>query len=371
MSSPEVPPYLSIRLRGTEKPVEFKSAVDVATWLENEIAFWRAIQERFPQHEEIGTLCGKSRNNIQKFVNRFREVASISALPAGLGSEVETFFQNELLHSSTREMRCILDVVRKFEPAVVYHALVYVMEDSLKDQRNLRGVEAGRIVGMMISEGVPFHGDFGGIELLHATWETKHRELGEELKSLKETSAASLARLESDYKQIRAIDEPAAYWSKKKNRHGWLTAGSLILAIAVATYGGMRILKAGTDARNDAIQYMQANDAEKYLLPTYALPVVLGAIGFLWLLRILVRLFLTQLHLWTDAAERVVMVNTYLALLVGKGVLAGKTPFGDEQLTIILTQLFRHGSTGLFKDDASPQMPLDVLVREGASKQKE
>ena len=68
------------------------------------------------------------------------------------------------------------------------------------------------------------------------------------------------------------------------------------------------------------------------------------------------RLFLSNVHLHTDAKERVTMVQTYLALLR-----RGKITKDDERL--ILQTLFRPTSTGIMKDDGVPLTALEAISK--------
>ena len=67
-----------------------------------------------------------------------------------------------------------------------------------------------------------------------------------------------------------------------------------------------------------------------------------------WICRVLVKIFLTHIHLGNDAKERVTMIQTYLALLR-----EGSGP-NEEQRELILQTLFRPSPTGLVKDDLTP-----------------
>jgi hypothetical protein len=84
---------------------------------------------------------------------------------------------------------------------------------------------------------------------------------------------------------------------------------------------------------------------------------IVAAFFSVWLVRIFVRLFLSHLHLATDAAERRTMVLTYLAMAKEDG------KFGPEDKSLILQHLFRSASDGLVKDDAAPPTPLEMLTR--------
>jgi hypothetical protein len=88
-----------------------------------------------------------------------------------------------------------------------------------------------------------------------------------------------------------------------------------------------------------------------------AMLVLIGLFA-VWGVRLVVRMFLSHLHLATDAGERVVMARTYLSLLEGDR-LASKE---DRQL--ILQALFRPASDGIVKDEGIPPSALEFLTRQ-------
>jgi hypothetical protein len=86
--------------------------------------------------------------------------------------------------------------------------------------------------------------------------------------------------------------------------------------------------------------------------------VFVGVLG-VWALRLVVRMFLSHMHLATDAAERVTMVMTYLALLEGE-----KMP-SDEDRKLVLQPLFRPATDGIVKDEGLPHPLLEMFTRMG------
>ena len=90
---------------------------------------------------------------------------------------------------------------------------------------------------------------------------------------------------------------------------------------------------------------------------------VLALVGVftVWALRLVVRMFLSHLHLLTDAGERVVMVQTYLSLMEGEHL----TSKEDRQL--ILQALFRPAADGIVKDEGVPFSLAEALTRSGKS----
>ena len=85
-------------------------------------------------------------------------------------------------------------------------------------------------------------------------------------------------------------------------------------------------------------------------------PLVLGAVFFIttmivWLMRVLMRVFLSERHLALDAAERRAFAETYLALLKGDQVM-------PEHEALILNSLFRPTQDGIIKDDGVSELGL-------------
>jgi hypothetical protein len=67
----------------------------------------------------------------------------------------------------------------------------------------------------------------------------------------------------------------------------------------------------------------------------------------IWIMKILVKIMLSNYHLKVDANERVIMLNTYLVLLEdGKG-------FDEKDKKVILDNIFRQTNHGIIKDETS------------------
>ncbi|MBP9490326.1 MAG: hypothetical protein KBE77_02650, partial [Aliarcobacter sp.] len=66
-----------------------------------------------------------------------------------------------------------------------------------------------------------------------------------------------------------------------------------------------------------------------------------------WMMKILVKIMLSNYHLAVDANERVIMLNTYLVLLEdGKG-------FEENDRKVILDNIFRQTNHGIITDETS------------------
>lgn len=149
------------------------------------------------------------------------------------------------------------------------------------------------------------------------------------------------------YDKKLALQSSTSYWDKKRKSHrlfsiifGFI---SLSLGCLIAYY------------LNNAIQEIlqKTNKPEYWQLITIAIYTSLAV----WVMRILVRIFLSNLHLATDAKERVTMITTYIAMLREKDGLK------DEEKQLILQTVFRPSSTGIIKDEASPPTIVDIFAK--------
>lgn len=163
-------------------------------------------------------------------------------------------------------------------------------------------------------------------------------------------------RLHKTYDESLALHKPVQYWANKADTHRKLAWAFGIVAILGAgsvfalIYELIQITLRPSGTTTDLVNWH----------PEYWRVAVLIATGLfgVWVVRIVVRLFLSNVHLLTDARERATMAQTYLALM-RKGGLEEK----DRQL--ILKALFRPAGTGLVKDDAVPLTVLDSLSKLG------
>ena len=159
------------------------------------------------------------------------------------------------------------------------------------------------------------------------------------------------------YDEELALEKPVSYWHDKAKAHRWLSwgfgAASILVGCGVFAllYEFVQITLRPPEGLKDPASWH----------PEYwRLGVLLAAGVFsVWFVRIVVRLFLSHVHLLADANERVTMANTYLALQHSKEGLVEK----DRQL--ILQVLFRPSSTGVVKDDGVPLSWIEAITKTG------
>ncbi|RZS57944.1 DUF6161 domain-containing protein [Sphaerotilus mobilis] len=174
----------------------------------------------------------------------------------------------------------------------------------------------------------------------------------DEFNELKRRHQAEMAALQAKFNTEMTLRAPVAYWEKKGEKHKqnmWI-AGVLSVLALIATPAALAFWI------HDVLKDTPVDKA-----PASWRLAILALVGLfaVWAVRLLVRIYLSQVHLATDAAERVVMVKTYLALLEGD-----KLP-EQEDRQMILQALFRPATDGIVKDEGIPPGALEVLTRNG------
>jgi len=177
-----------------------------------------------------------------------------------------------------------------------------------------------------------------------------HAKQTSDFSTLIEQHENNLKAIENAYDQKLALQKPVKYWqtkAKQHNRLAWIF-GLIALFSGLGAAGGMGYL------------------AHEYLgkLPPTESPkhwqiglLVIGAFFSVWLVRIFVRLFFSNIHLATDASERRMIILTYIAML------REGTQFETEDKKHIIQHIFRSASDGLVKDDAAPPTLFELFTR--------
>lgn len=191
----------------------------------------------------------------------------------------------------------------------------------------------------------------------------------EELKANKEKDFANLrteqekafvtltSEFEQKYQAIKklytdelALRAPVQYWKASHKAHrnlAWCFAGLSIAVLAGFAWALICTIQW-------AFGSLGPNDNPK---PWEVGVVVVSTFFAVWIIRIIVRLFLSHQHLATDAAQRVTMVQTFLALSQEDGGVS------KEDRSIVLQQLFKSTSDGLVKEDGTPPGWIEYLTR--------
>ena len=180
---------------------------------------------------------------------------------------------------------------------------------------------------------------------------------------------AELQNIKDAYDKHMALAAPVDYWESKQKRHfSWMWVSGLITALCMILAGWLLHCELAAVATNaiasNSSSSTLAMKQEGFVgvlsaLATWRLGsfILLATLAF-WVLRLLVRIFLSNLHLENDARERVTMVKTYLAL-----IREGSLSSDSENLKAVLAALFRPTGDGIVKDEGIPPNMLELLTK--------
>lgn len=392
---------LKVDLGANGGVVIFASLDEAARWLRTEIDAWQqAISPRSqPQFSGINSSLHQLEEIAGRIERVLQDPRSVDARRQGLLSDLErtlrtVFVDSSLPHSSTPAFAAIRLVGQRFgQEAARNFALCFAPPPSSQVLPPL-SYEAwqGLILGILHRYPAESYSadKIGAIEAsqaavlaqlgslhsersaeltrLRAEHERANREAisdGAEAKRKFEESQTertkafdellgkheiALDAIRKSYREEMSLREPVKYWEEKKRSH----------KIWARVFGGVTLLAfvVAAAALGISVQSLLASAASTGAPESWRLGVlVIGVIFAIWLVRLLVRLFLSHVHLTADADERVVMARTYLSLLEGSQVTASE----DRQL--ILQALFRPATDGIVRDDGAPPSFLEALTR--------
>jgi hypothetical protein len=195
-----------------------------------------------------------------------------------------------------------------------------------------------------------------------------------------EGAAEELKQLNATYDAHMALAAPVSYWEEKQRKHSkWAKWSFAALTVCMIVFGGVLfwelhgVAKMIEETKLAVVASSVANAKAGVVntaSSTSALSPVLDVLGTwkigayillvtlaFWFIRLLVRIFLSHIHLENDAAERVTMVKTYLAL-IRDGSFEGKDNIGT-----ILAALFRPTGDGIVKDEGLPPTAMEWLTK--------
>ena len=384
----------------------FESIQELETWFNQESAFWSWLKQQQPYSEAKQTAWNTYAQFFDGFPQHLREAKNIkrTAESTNQTPQFKDCFANiqSLFKQCYEQRRCVLSATpfAKFVSqlrseegdGIAAAALVY----SMRVQMNLNQFEnfKGAMIAFTFDAGIRERktNESQALEEMRLDWEKKfqtfrdvlqtetdtHKKLNadggqliskqdathKELLAKQETALNDLvakakkdwADLNKTYDDALAVRSPVNYWTKKAKSHlvmAWIYA----VVSAGAAAASLCFLIPEIKSMMEIPKGIQEPDKWH---PEYWRLAVLIASGLfcVWVIRILVRLLLSNIHLLTDARERVTMVQTYLALL-------RRGKIKDDERMFILQTLFRPTPTGIVKDDAVPLTVVEGITKLG------
>lgn len=396
------PPLINIDLGNNGGRLVAKTLDDAEEWIQHERMYWEWMSTITPRVNELQQLWKDWSTVWMQLSRAITQIKSQEGQPhykeqiEGLGPSIsEPYTSRMIIHSNTPEAKFIEGLIESEGGLTAISSLAYLLNRPFP--LSLHETQAGTLEAFLFDKGIRSRSasEKKALEQLRTKWQEDlynlthdHETLISETEVLKqrlkkissdhdkqfqkqlddsvealskynlqkqteisdlfENTKTELNNITATYDEKLGLQAPVTYWSNKRKIHekqatkmlsniwvyGLIGVGSILTA-------GALIL--GTSDKTHPSQY-------------FFLLVFSGSI--LWILKILVKIYLSHIHLELDAQERVTLAHSYLAFLRrGKGV-------EDTDRQIILKSLFRHSSDGLQKDDGgNPHIVLDILER--------
>ncbi|MDX2223587.1 MAG: DUF6161 domain-containing protein [Rhodospirillaceae bacterium] len=351
---------LRVRPFGDAKDTEFKDYDDLVNWARKEHTTWRDLleSEKSPFHEmakeaqlPLSQTLLATAEQIQSKKNGVAEnykaiVTAFAAYEAG-----------KMIAAQSDLGRLILSQ-EKSDPKLVPMTIAMI---------------TGRFDYASPAEWDRFKDDPTSYNLMRAErtirrWQRRNARLrhvpantiNEDVERLQETITAALEtteirlsgfqktfdeRLQAQVEAVKSrvgLQHPKEYWKtkagdhkKEERRYWWFTIASFVVGAIVLGFGGEYLL--------DQVVFI----GEKIKIWPLGL-FLLGVSFVVWWLRLMSRLYLSSRYLKEDAAERAVMIETFVDLTSQPGALEF---LGEPMKVAVLDSVFRPSSKGVTSDD--------------------
>lgn len=368
-----------LTLNFADKEISFDSIDDLQKFNQSEKQAWSWLTLAVQKDNSLSAILTVYNNftrTIDDFIKNYNQVMSDRIQGSNLKSQLNSkanaaIKQNYILYDSPNG-QFINKIKDKFDAQVAGYCLAFLMKAKITFTSSASLEGCYWAIQYIHGNTETVEAIQKSLELAKAKWEEKfssqyldakksNEQSNQEIELLKSQhddlvtkSNEQLEKQENDFKsKIKEYEEKLSdiahtydnklalqssvnYWTNKKISHQkamkWVGIGTLVLASL--TGGGF--IWAAYELLQETITQV----------PVWKLGVMLAISSFgVWLTRLSAKIFISNLHLWTDSAERVTMIQTYLSLLR-----EGSGPKDDER-QLILQTLFRPSSTGFVHEE--------------------
>jgi hypothetical protein len=372
--------------------VSFRSIEEVEEWVNHEVQYWQWLQKSATFDRETAAIwtqqCAPWNKVIEK-INRLKSnlgEQESSELYKGIEQILTNAYgATKSLHSSTPQAKRLLEFssdpsdqkailtaaymlgyfinapfkVSLQRPESVPTVIVALQEASLFS-KGITGVSPAELnaIAELRANYTKLNEEFrqqiqdnkGLFEKSVEQFQTLAGNLTEKFAGLFDTSKKTLEDIANTYDKKLALQASVSYWTTKASRHrNFSIAFGFLFVLSLLTVGYLFFQEV----------YPLLKDASPDKpIPYWVLALILiGAVISIWIVRLVVRVLLSHIHLQRDASERSTMLLTYLALLrEGAGL-------KEDDKKLILQALFRPSSSGIVKDDALPSGMYDLITK--------
>lgn len=384
---PEQEPFISVKIGTDKDDTVFYNLEEVESWIQKEQEFWKWPDDmaKYQQHGfnfshffgRINSTLGQISNSVnaiknnhddnahKNLVDKLRNLIHRTYKPYNSQEAQNRIF---LLHSKDPRARYVHNLIET-NPLRAACVATFFMHHQV--DLNISVCLDGAVTAILFDLG--FEGNVqaekAALEQLRQEWMQKisdaqdtNQANKEDADKWRETTKADQETQQQEFKDFMeknqteieefktlikaeiALKGPVDYWRIKSREHRLRSKYYLKMATwafgIVGVFLFLAILPFG-------------DPIEKITLRHLGLIAIVATVG-VWAIRLFVKNYLSNVHLFEDADERVAMMKTYLALIE-------EDKLEDKYRNLILQALFRPASTGIVKDDAAPPFMAEWL----------
>lgn len=402
----------------------FKTIAELRTWIAEEREFWKWLEQRRqqlgPVWEQFWRFESQTQNEItgqaqrwNQFVNERIEVqaridqgtlndqelesakARVVDINSELGRILDNIRQRIRSHIHTDVVQSRVHLLRtepeaqfagqiaESDPEAATHALSYF----LARFQNQQGEFKGRMLAALYAENITRkiqpdqaafkkaivtwskeladfkaryeaqESEFDGISSKHLeaeeSWRKRHDQLAEDFSTMRLAAEKDLKNLKDTYETHMQLHGPLTYWRGKRKEHRD--------QIAILRKWGIRSGIVGFIVLLITAWLVLPENHPSGTIPWRQIGYfVLTSTFVLWIVKLLVKLLLSHIHLYADAKEREVMISTFMALIRRP---ESAQNLKREDIAIVLAPIFKPSTTGVIKDDGGPTSLGDFIGR--------
>jgi Family of unknown function (DUF6161) len=399
MPTTKLPPIFTLKFEQTKNQVVLVTLKDVAQWYSTERTFWNWLQKsEIQQDPKLRSISEGWLGFLNRGLSGAEEIAN---------NPTHAQFQNLLnnlrentnsllrwyLPSNSPEASFINEIVESpAGPQTAAAALATLSRwPSLNDNGNLarefKSIE-GAVMARLFREGVSpsanvaikesiertigelsertsiVKSDYNKFSLEQERWSEEYRSTArQDADHANEERTQTMEQLRNDFGAIKneleavrktyeehmTLEGPVKYWKDRSTTHNdrfRFFVGGLGAAVAIS------IVFVGCVYSWVAGKILGELKSDHLL---YAALALLASTAALWLVRVVLKILLSERHLRNNAEEKAMMIQTYLAMTK-----VGEASKEDRQ--IVLAAIFNTSADGIVKDDGAPDTSMAAIL---------
>lgn len=349
---------------------------------------WNTIRKEAKEISNL--LTSESKPDKEKEVENYRH--ETEEIIGKIKNSIASILNDEVLNNPNHLLRTtpaaqfVIQLI-KDQPMVGFYALNQILSSRYKNSGGPTTEFTGRMLGTLYAQNLnrkirydkgafqeaiktwtkelkDYHADYdrlitdfttqkAELEKEKSNWNNQTEEMREQFSQQLEEGKTNLKELEQTYRVHMTLAAPTQYWSDKKKEHEKEKNKyeGRILWTAIAGFFAM-----GVAAITLLPDFHPANEIPWRNIGLF----MLLSTFLLWFIRMLIKLYLSHTHLYADASERVVMIQTFMALL---GTEESREKLNETNIALVLAPLFKPSTTGVIKDDGGPITLSDFIGR--------